>query len=101
MPFAPTCSRNQADGTFPSIITVGGISDTTCGGNSESRKFLKILPAQRMVGGYLRLRVVRIPSEVFAKAAASPVSISRVAERTIHCLLLLKMLSRYRNRHSA
>ena len=68
------------------MITFEGISLATRAGSSASRKFLKMLPAHFMVGGYFLLRIASILSAVSRNAAASPASIESSAEKIIQSL---------------
>ena len=72
IPFAPTCSRNHAAGTLPSMITRSGTCVRTASGSSERSRFLKILPAHFMEGGYLRFRTVRMSVACLVSSSASP-----------------------------
>src|ERR1019366_8976647 len=100
MPFAPTCSRNHADGTLPSMIALGGSWRAMRSGRSASSRFLKILPAHFIVGGYFlfqkpRRRNLALDDRVgrqLARDALRQIGQQQVLENTaraLHCRRIL------------
>ena len=60
IPLAPTSSRKNAEATLPARTARSGTIAAASSGNVCRWRFLKMLPAQRMVGGNFLSRTSRI-----------------------------------------
>ncbi len=99
IPFAPTCSRNHADGTFPSITTVAGILGDNFGRQLRKQKvFERYSSSSAFSSSADTCGFWWSECDPRASAPATPphrpLPFRACAERITHCLLLLKILSR-------